>query len=327
MPRSRASRRRRLLLFVASLLAVSVLSAFVSDVRTAAHHSSGPLSNVNKNFGGLATNLLRSQNFLDGEFQYLLSHGAVMNRAQVASRLSVLQGEANALVVGSAHLADPKIAHDLNLQLQTITEQRAGAWLTLIHDLEVRLQLPITAKVSVANPEATLRSTHLAWSTLRHQLNNQPGHVRLLSTTTKTADYLRSVGFANLTHSSSLRLVRGTSISAVLIRPSPLPRVGSTLVVPATGLMHMGVVVSNSAYAEQPVSLRITLTDLSGHRGVQSELLRAVLAPSGSHAFVPADFKVSSNERATLSITLINAPHLPGVATGRTYAILTTPGG
>ena len=146
MPRSRASRRRRLLLFVASLLAVSVLSAFVSDVRTAAHHSSGPLSNVNKNFGGLATNLLRSQNFLDGEFQYLLSHGAVMNRAQVASRLSVLQGEANALVVGSAHLADPKIAHDLNLQLQTITEQRAGAWLTLIHDLEVRLQLPAIPK-------------------------------------------------------------------------------------------------------------------------------------------------------------------------------------
>ena len=327
MPRSRASRRRRLLLFVASFGVVSGLSAFVGDVRTVAHHSSGPLSNINKNFGGLANSLLRSENFLDGEFQYLLSHGGSMTRAEVAGRLAVLSTEANSLKVASAHLANPVLVHNLNLRLQSLFDERVGAWLTLIRMLESQLQLPSTAEVSVANPEATLRSTHLTWGKLRHSLANQPGHVTLIGSTTKTVDYLRAVGFANLTHSSSLRLVRSVSISAVQLTPAPLPRLGQTLVVPATGLMHLGVVITNSAYTNQPVSLRVTFTDLSGRGGVQSELMHAVLAPSGSHAFVPRDFKVSSNERATLSITLLNAPHLPGVASGRTYAILTTPAG
>jgi hypothetical protein len=327
VPHSRASRRRRLQLFVASFLVVSAFSAFVSDVRTAAHHSSGPLSNVNKNFAGLANNLLRSQNVLDGEFQFLLSQGSSMTRVEVASRLSVMSSEANSLLIASAHLVNPVIVNDINLKLETVTDHRAGAWLTLIHDLEVKLQLPVTAKVSVPNPESTLHSAHVAWAKLRYSLANQPGHVHLIGTTNKTFDYLRSTGFSNLTHSSALRLVRNVSISAVQVNPAPLPRVGQTLVVPATGLIHIGVVVSNGAYTEQPVNLRITLTDLSGRNGVQTVLMHAVLAPSGSYAFVPRDFRVSSNERATLSMVLVNAPHLPGVATGRNYQVLTTPAG
>ena len=306
---------------------MSAASSFIGDVRNTAHHSSGPLSNVNKNFRALADSLLNSQNKFDHQFQYMLAQGGSMTRVSLSARLSVLTDEANSLLIASSHLEHPTIADGLNLQLQTITNERTNAWLSLISEIETRLQLPSTTSVTITNPLAVLESTHREWGKLRYHLRNEPGHVSLFGTTTDTASYLRSDGVASLLHSSALRLVRTVSISAVQILPAPLPRAGQTLVVPATGTIHCGVVVTNGAYANQPVTIRITLTDSSGLKGIQTYLLHSTLSPMGSFAFVPKDFKVRASERATLTIVLINAPHLPGVATGRTYQVLTTSAG
>jgi hypothetical protein len=316
-----------MLLFVGSFIVVATVGSFVGDVRNAARQASGPLSNVNRNFAGVANSLIRSDQSLDKEFSYLLSQGGTMSRVSVASRLNVMNAEAKSLAAASQNLAHPAIADNLNIQLDSIITERTQAWLSLIQNIEARLQLPLTTDATVTNPEVVLRNTHRAWGLLRYKLQNKPGRVLLLGTTSSTTNYLQGVGLSNLTSSATLHLSRSVSISAVQINPLPLPRDGNVLVVPATGRIHLGVVVTNWAYCDQPVSIRIMLTDSSGRRATQTVNLHFTLGPSASHAFVPADFRVSTSEHATLTISLLNAPHRPGVPTGRTYQVLTIPAG
>jgi len=326
VPRSRAS-RRRITLATVGLLLVCAFVAFARDVKTAATRSSGPLTNINENFGGIANGLIRSENSLDQQFHFLLTHGATLSRAQLASRLIVMSEEVKAIGVTSRYLIQPTIVGDLNTRLRAITAERTQAWRGIIHNLEADLQLPFTAASNTVNPALVLQSSSTAWNQIRHQLRNEPGRVVLHATTNATDNYLRVAGFSRLTQSVTLRLVRSLTISAVQILPAPLPQVGQILTVPATGQLHCAVVVTNGAYVVQPVIIRITFRDVSGGRAVQTSTLHATLGPSASHAFIPKAFKVSTSERGTLTIALVNAPHLPGAPTTRTYHLLTTPAG
>lgn len=327
MPRSRASRRRRLLLFIGSFLLLSTAATFVGDIRNAAHKSSGPLSNINKNFGELANSILKSDNSFDKQFLYLLTEGGTMSRVALWSRLSYMTTEITTISNESQNLLHPPIADNFNTEFVAIVDQRVHAWLTLLNQVETGLILPTTTPGFVQSPNEILRSTAKSWNHIRHKLQNEPGKVRFIALSNRTDNYVHANGLGGLIHAQGLHLVRGVTISTVQIRPAPLPMRGDTLVVPATGHVHFAAVVSNQAYATQPVTIRFTLSDNSGLGPLQTLTMSYVLGPMASHAFVPMDFKVSSNEHATLAISLVGAPHGPGVATGKTYKILTTPAG
>ncbi|MGC1419569.1 MAG: hypothetical protein WA786_05545, partial [Acidimicrobiales bacterium] len=126
----------------------------------------------------------------------------------------------------------------------------------------------------------------------------------------------------------ALRLVRGVAISAVEVTPAPLPAPIGRIVLPPVDHFHLGVSVTNTAYALQPVVVSVTLTPLSGSLlSPQTQSMTVDLGPLRSFAFVPRLFATVPGEHARLVVSVSAPASAAAPPRHRTYQVVLSPGG
>jgi hypothetical protein len=189
------------------------------------------------------------------------AHGAVAPRRSENLSFAAL---ANSLLVQR-----PRLSHDVNDTLGTLTDERVAAYQTLLGEVARTLELPWSTRPlePVTNPAATLLETSTSWNADRFALRKEPGHVRLEAMSASSAKYFAAHGVSLLTRSPSLALVRAVSIDAVRVNPAALPAQANVMLLPPVRRVLLGVSVLNASYDDQPVTVTITVTPLN-HRGV-----------------------------------------------------------
>ncbi|MGH9020653.1 MAG: hypothetical protein ACRDV0_06495 [Acidimicrobiales bacterium] len=323
MARTRAQRRRQNTLLVVALVATLLILGFARDVTRAAHSSTGARASEDRSFARLANDLVASENLFGQRLDYLLTHGAAMSRPIFAARLDQLGGDLPAWTTSAGLLRRPVVAGGLNDQLAALTEQRVDDYQVVLGNVAHALRLPWTGtpapSATSGGAQASLLTTDHQWDALRRGLLGLPGHAALNATATPSAVVTLATTIGDLTSAPSLRLTRGVGITAVAVTPSPLPAPAGTLVEPPVARLHVGVVVTNAAYATQPVTLTVTFTSSSG--AVQHQAMSTTLGPLASYAFVPRLFSVSPGERASLRAVVRGAPAGAAMTRSRVYAV------
>jgi hypothetical protein len=327
--RTRAQRRRQNTLLVIALAATVLVLAFARDVTRAAHSATGVRQSENRSFAALAGSLLASEHQFGQRLQYLLTHAPSLGRAAFGSRLDQLAGGLGAWSDSAALLRHPTISGGLNTQLAQITEQRVDDYEVVLDDVARSLTLPWTPLASgtltPGQAQASLVSTDHEWDRARGTLTGQPGGSTLAATTTPGAVVTLPTTIGELAGAPGLALHRGVGIAAVQVTPSPLPAPRGTLLLPPAPRVHVGVVVSNVAYATQPVSVTVTLSA----RGAptQSQTMSAVIEPLAAYAFVPRLLAVTDGEHARLTVVVRGAPAAPSMRRSRGYTLVVSPSG
>jgi hypothetical protein len=325
--RTRGQRRRASVIIAVGLVLTLLAVYFVRDVTRVAHQSPGSRSSENRSFSVLANALIAQQNTFDGRLTYLVSHGSTLSRVVFSARLAQLERTLPGWYVEAQLLRSPTLAHHVNDVLSQLTLQRVNDYETILSSLAASLVLPWNAPHQPsAHPVEDLAATAATWGRARYSLIREPGLVRL--------DALSDLSGAAVDHwaprlavAPSLVLHRSIYVSAVQVEPAPLPSaIGRLLLAPATAL-HLGVTVSNGAYVDQSVSLRVSITPTNGFGHAHSRELTAVLAPLGSFAFIVGQLGVVAGETAVLRIAAIGAPATVGQSAQRTYQVTVSPSG
>ncbi len=331
MARSRAQRRRVSLGVLVVLVATFLVLVFARDVSRAAHGATTARRSENLSFAALANALLTSENQVDERLAYLLAHGGGLSRPVLGARLDQLAQVVAAWPGEGRRLRSPHLAHGVSLELDDLTQMRAGATMALIDTVERALRLPVApgadGAVTTGDPANVLRATALLWNRDRFALVREPGHARLLANSAQTPGALRAGDLVVLERSRRLALVRAIGIAAVRVVPAPLPAPAGTLVVPPVSRVTIDVSVVNRADAVQPVALTLSVTPLNGRGSVSVQRAHATLAPLGGWAFSLAPFATVPSERARVVVRVSGAPAGSGLPVERTYTLVLSPSG
>lgn len=315
-------------LTVALALTLLVL-LFARDINRSAHGAIGPRRSENRSFGQMVSLLVAQENNVDARLYYLLQHGGSLSRSVFAARLDQLAQQLPGWATEAELLRRPVLAHHVNDLVFVLTEQRIDDYQNLFSDLTSRLGLPWsptpTGSQVVTEPAQSLVATVTQWDHARWSLTHEPGRVTLPYLSMGAAKYYVAVGTNQLTNSTSLAPTRAIGIVAVEVTPTPLPAPTGVLLLPPVTSIQLGVTVSNVAYIQQPVTLRVVFTPSFGP--ARSETLHTVLGPLQSYAFVPGALATVASERATLTITVTGAPPGPGLGNSRTYQVKISPSG
>lgn len=329
MARTRAQRRRQNTLLVIALAVTLLVLAFARDVTRAAHSATGVRTSEDRSFAALADSLLTSEHQFGQRLQYLLTHAPSLGRAAFGSRLGQLAGGLGAWSDSATLLRRPDVADGLSAQLAQITEQRVDDYQVVLDDVARSLTLPWTPLASgpttPGQAQSSLVATDRQWDRDRATFTGQPGGSTLAATTTPSAVVTLPTTIGVLTGAPGLALHRGVGIAAVEVTPSPLPAARGTLLLPPASRVHVGVVVSNVAYASQPVRVTVTLSV----RGAtaQTQTMTAVIGPLASYAFVPRLLDVADGERGRLTVVVRGAPSAPSMRRSRGYTLVVSPSG
>lgn len=330
MARSRAQRRRVSLGVLAVLVATFLVLVFARDVSRAAHGATTARRSENLSFASLANSLLTSENQVDARLAYLLAHGGGLARPVLGARLDQLAQVVAAWPGEGRRLRSPHLAHDVNLELDDLTQTRAAATMALIDTVERALRLPVAPGGDGAvtgDPAAALRATALQWNRDRFALVREPGHARLLANSAQTPGALSAGDLVALERSRRLALVRAIGIAAVRVVPAPLPAPAGTLVVPPVSRVTIDVSVVNLADAVQPVALTLSVTPLNARGSVSVQRAHATLAPLGGWAFSLAPFATAPSERARVVVRVSGAPAGSSLPVEQTYTLVLSPSG
>ena len=330
MARSRAQRRRVSLGVLTVLVATFLVLVFARDVSRAAHNATTARRSEDLSFAALANALLASENQVDARLAYLLAHGSGLSRPVLGARLDQLAQVVASWPGEGRRLRSPHVAHDVNVQIDDLTQTRAAATMALIGSIERALALPLApgTDVTVAtNPADALRATSLLWNRDRFALVREPGHARLLATSAQTPGAVAAGGLTALERSRRLALVRAVGIAAVRVVPAPLPAPAGTLVVPPVSRVTIDVSVANLADAVQPVVVTLSVTPLNGRGSPSTQRARATLAPLGGWAFSLAPFVTAPSERARVVVRVAGARAGSSLPTQRTYTLVLSPSG
>ncbi len=330
MARSRAQRRRVSLGALAVLVVTLLVLLFARDVSRAAHNATTARRSEDLSFAALANTLLTSENQVDARLAYLLAHGGGLSRPVLGARLAQL-GQVVADWPGEGRrLRSPHLAHDVNVELDELTQSRAAATLDLIGVVERALRLPLSPGTDVAatgNPADVLRATSLLWNHDRFALVREPGHAHLLATSAQTPGAVTAGDLTALARSRRLALVRAIGIAAVRVVPAPLPAPAGTLVVPPVSRVTIDVSVANLADAAQPVTLTLSVTPLNARGSPSTQRVSATLSPLGGWAFSLAPFATAPSERARVVVRVSGAPAGSSLPIVRTYTLVLSPSG
>jgi hypothetical protein len=302
---------------------------FARDVSRSAHGAVAPRRSEDLSFGALANSLLVQQNQFDGRLESLLNQGATLRRVVFAARLYQLNDELSNWSVAGDLLRRPRLSHDVNDTLGTLTDERVAAYQTLLGEVARTLELPWSTRPlePVTNPAATLLETSTSWNADRFALRKEPGHVRLEAMSASSAKYFAAHGVSLLTRSPSLALVRAVSIDAVRVNPAALPAQANVMLLPPVRRVLLGVSVLNASYDDQPVTVTITVTPLN-HRGVAfSSRTSTTLGPLGAFAFVPKVLTTAPSEQANVVIRVFGARAAVGKTTVERYRLRMSPSG
>ncbi len=329
MARTRAQRRRQNTLLVIALAVTLLVLAFARDVTRAAHSAAGVRRSEDRSFAALAGTLLASEQQFGQRLQYLLTHAPSLGRAAFGTRLDQLAGGLGAWSDSATLLRHPNVGDGLSAQLAQLTEQRVDDYQVVLDDVARSLTLPWTplasSTLTPGQAQASLVATDRQWDRARTALKGQPGGSTLAATATPSAVVTLPTTLGVLSGAPGLALHRGVGIAAVQVTPSPLPAAHGTLLVPPASRVHVGVVVSNVAYASQPVSVTVTLSA----RGAptQTETMTAVIGPLAAFAFVPRLLDVTDGERGRLTVVVRGAPQAPTMQRSRGYTLVVSPSG
>jgi hypothetical protein len=327
--RTRAQRRRHTLFITLALAVTLLVLLFARDVSRSAHGAVAPRRSENLSFAALANSLLTLQNQFDGRLQTLLDQGTTLRRVVFAARLYQLNDQLSNWSVAGDLLRRPRLSHDVNDTLGTLTDERVAAYQTLLGDVARTLELPWSTRPlePVTNPAATLLETSASWSTDRFALRKEPGHVRLDAMSVSSAKYFSDHGVSLLTRSPSLALVRAVSIDAVHVTPAALPAQADVMLLPPVRSVQLGVSVLNASYDDQAVTVTVIVTPLN-HRGAAfSSRMSATLGPLGAFAFVPKALTTAPSEQANVVIRVFGARAAVGKTTVERYRLKMSPSG
>ena len=315
------------MLLVSALVVTLLVVVFAHDVSRSAHEATSPRRSENRSFGQLANRLVALENDLDFHLAYLLDHGRGLSRAVFAARLAQIDQQLAPLLSDAALLHRPVLAHHVQREIITLTEQRVASDQVVIAATNTELSLP-GASSPTSTPtraQAALAAAIARWNYKRFSLVGEPGRVSLAAATSPLARLDLAAALAALTTSPSLTLSRAVSISAVAVTPSPLPAPAGHIVLPPVTSIHVGVSVTNAAYCDQPVVVTVTLTSSSG--ASQRQVMRSTLGPEASFAFDATSFRTHPSERATLRIAVSGAPASATGALEKVYAVTLAPSG
>jgi hypothetical protein len=327
--RTRAQRRRHTLFITLALAITLLVLLFARDVSRSAHGSVAPRRSENLSFAALANSLLTQENQFDGRLQDLLDQGTTLPRVIFAARLYQLNDQLSNWSVAGDLLRRPRLTHDVNDTLGTLTDERVAAYQTLLGEVARTLELPWSTRPlePVTNAAATLLETSTTWNSDRFALRKEPGHVRLDATSVTSAKYFADHGVSLLTRSRSLALVRAVSIDAVRVTPAALPSQADVMLLPPVKSVQLGVSVLNASYDDQSVTVTIHVTPLN-HRGVAfSSRMSATLGPLGAFAFVPKALTTAPSEQANVVIRVFGARAAVGKTTVKRYRLRMSPSG
>lgn len=329
MARTRAQRHRHTLFITLALAVTLIVLLFARDVSRAAHGAANPRRSENRSFGALANTLLDKENNYDGRLDLLLTQGGSLSRATFASRLDQFDDELAGWTTAADQLRRPTLAHDVNVEIDELTQIRVAAYQTLLGDVARSLSLPWSSTPSqvIANPAASLVETSTKWNIDRYALVKEPGLVHLDKTSSKSANEFAAGGVSALEQSADLKLVRAISIAAVRVSPAALPAAAGIMLLPPVTSVQLGVSVVNASYDEQPVTLTIRVTPLNRRRAPFTQTLSTTLGPLQAYAFIPMSFRTAASERASVVLTLAGAPAAAGKVTTETFHLEMSPSG
>jgi hypothetical protein len=334
--RTRAQRRRQSLWLSVAVVASLIALLFARDVNRGAHNSSSPRRSENRSFGVLASTLITQENNFDVRFRYLLTNGQTLSRQVFSARLTQLADQLVMWPTEAAQLRQPKLAHNVNVVLNQVTEQRFDDYQAIVTDVDESMRLPSgtlpwpTSTLGVVDTntaQASLFSTSQEWATRRFSLAREPGHVKLSATTNGVALMHLSAALQVLRNSPTLVATRGVGIVAVSVTPAPLPAAVGELLLPPASSVHLGISVLNGSYIDQPISMTVTLIPQNGRGLRQSQIMNTVLGPLQSFAFVPKLLQTQASERATLIIKVAGAPSAANMTRSRIYRVVMSPSG
>ncbi|MBW4077452.1 MAG: hypothetical protein HIU84_02865 [Acidobacteria bacterium] len=333
MARTRAQRRRHTVLLTMAVIATLLVLLFARDISRAGHGATSPRLSENESFAALGNVMIGQENDLDTRLAYLLDHGQSLSRQVFAARLAQLQQQLPVLQTEASRLRRPLLKHRINDTIAQLTEQRVDDYQFLLSAVAAGLSMPwstpsnVTPGLSVAAAQASLLSTNQQWNLARRGLLLEPGHVTLLATSSAMAHLDFAATMSRLSQSPSLTLTRGIGITAVSVSPAPLPAPTGEILLPPTGLIHLGVSVSNASYATQPVTLTIVLSPVGRAGVVQRQSMSVTLRPLSSYGFVPKILRIAASEHATLTLSLAGAQSGPNMVRSRRYSVVVSPSG
>ncbi|HEV2427852.1 MAG TPA: hypothetical protein VGS61_06510, partial [Acidimicrobiales bacterium] len=306
-----------------------VVLVFARDVNRAAHSATGVRSSEDRSFAALANSLLTAERQFGGRLQFLLTHGPSLGREGFGARLTQLGAGLGAWSDSATLLRHPSVAGGLNSLLADLTEQRVDDYQVVLTDVARSLSMPWTApdvaSLTPGQAQSSLVLSDHRWDSARRALARLPGRATLLATTTPSAVVTLPTTLGALDAAPGLRLTRGVGIAAVRVTPAPLPAPPGTLLLPPGSSVHVGVVVTNVAYATQAV--RVTVTLVARGAAPQSQTMTGVVGPLASRAFVPRLLGVHDGEHARLTIVVRGAPSAPPMTRSRTYTVVMSPSG
>jgi hypothetical protein len=317
------------LLISLALVVTLLILVFARDVSRAGHGSITARRSENRSFGALANALILQENSFDGRLYQLLSQGGSLSRDVFAARLNQLDEQLPTWDTAATLLRRPVLSHDVNDELNLLTQERVEDYQALLGNVAHSLQLPWSAPVStsIVNPATSLVATSKQWNIDRFALKREPGTVRLDATSAKSAQYFVKNGASALELSSSLALVRAVEIAAVRVSPSPLPSPAHELLLPPVTFVQLGVTVLNDSYDDQPITLTVQVIPLN-NRGVRfSQRMTTTLGPLGAFAFVPKVVSTVPSEHAKVIFHVIGARAAVGKLTTEGFLLVMSPSG
>lgn len=315
------------MLLVIALVVTILVVVFARDVSRSAHEATSPRRSENRSFAQLADRLITLENGADFHLAYLLSHGAGLTRPVFAARLAQIDQQFGPLLSDAALLHRPALAHHVQREVITLTEQRVASDQAIIAATTTALSLPGASApaTSPASAQSALAGAIARWNYKRFSLVHEPGRVSLEAAVSPLAHLALASTLSALTSAPSLTLTRAVSISAVAVTPSPLPAPVGQIIVPPVTSIHVGVSVTNAAYCTQPVSVTVTLTSSSG--ATQRRVMRATIGPDASFAFDAASLTTYPSEKATLRVVVAGAPASARGTLEKVYAVTLAPSG
>jgi len=300
-----------------------LVAAFAHEVSRAGHATPAVVASENRTFASLATSLIDQVNSYETSAAYLLEHGGGLPRVKFWSRLVGLRAEGASVTDAVAVLSTPTIAQGLNGRLQEIATKRIAAITSVVGSVAQRLTLPWPATLADAQPFTTLTTTSTAWHDARRSWHGQPGAVPLPDFGGGLA-VMTPGALDALVSSPSLALHRAVGLTAVAVRPAPLPATTGILLLAPASHVHLGFTVTNFAVVRQDVTVRVSLTPSRAGPTATTWTRTATLSPLASMAFTPPHLPTTPGERARLVITVSGAPAQPGQVLSRVYHVILT---
>ena len=321
MARSRTQRRRDVLLWVLAALTLLVL-VFAREVSRAGHASPSAVASVNASFAAQADSVIGQINGLEADTVYLLTHGDRLSRVVFWARLQGLSARERALETLVETLRTPDVSNGLNLRLVSVAHERLGALSSVLTDVARRLSLPWSGTSSDPTPLVTLENTTSSWKRDHRAWHGEPGASVLPGLSGTLVTSVRGGAVTKLTSSPTLALRRAVGLTAVAIRPSPLPAPTGVLSLAPVSRVHVGVTVTNFAVVRQSVTVRVTLRTRSAGASPLEWSRDVVIGALRSVALTPPLLHTAARERATLTISVVGAPAAPGWSLSRTYRVV-----